>query len=41
MAKTYTEALLKDESVLDNHSYSLYRVFTLTAKAYTEPLLKD
>jgi len=40
-AKTYTEALLKNRSAPDDHSYSLYRVLTLKAKTYTEALLKD
>jgi len=41
MAKTYMVALLKDGSAPDGHSYSLYRILTLTAKTYTEALLKD
>jgi len=35
------EALLKDESAPDCHSYNLYGVLTLTTKAYTEAFLKD
>jgi len=41
IAKTYTEALLKDKNTPNDHSYSLYRVLILTTKTYTEALLKD
>jgi len=34
-------ALLKDESIPDGHSYSLYQVLTLTDKTYTKTFLKD
>jgi len=36
MAKVCTETLLKDRGPLMAPSDSLYRVFTLTSKAYTE-----
>ena len=40
-AQTYKESLRNDESALDGHSDSLYRVLTLTAQTYMEALLKD
>ena len=39
MANVYREALLKDNGPPDGYPYSLYRVLTLTAKAYTKTLL--
>ena len=30
--KTHMETLLKDESALDSHLYSLYRILTLTTR---------
>ena len=36
--KTYTEALLKDESAPNCHSYNLYCVLTLSTNSYMEAL---
>jgi len=39
--KAFAETLLKDSSPFNDPSDNLYRVLTLTAKDYTETLLKN